>query len=112
MRKLLLLLFLFTLTSNALAEDEKWALVILHFAPSVTSEDFSHVNRDIFVFDSKELCENNIIEQQESYGGIITRDTNNHMVLEQINHPRSEKPQSHIIMVCSKLNFKLIPYSP
>lgn len=105
MRKLLLVLFLFTLTSNALSEDEKWALVIIHLDPSVMSDDFDFVNRAIFVFDSKDLCENNIIEIQESNGGIISRDYNNHMVLEQENPPSGETPQSHIIMVCSKLYF-------
>ena len=67
------------------------------------SDNFEYVNPTIFVYDSKDLCEKEIIKEQESNGGIIKRDPNNLMVLEQDIPPRGNDPQYHSIMVCSEL---------
>tara|TARA_R100001163_G_C4952882_1_gene119897 strand:- start:65 stop:391 length:327 start_codon:yes stop_codon:yes gene_type:complete len=104
MRKLLLLLFLFALTSNALAEENKWALVVIQLNPSVISDEFLFVNKVTNLYNSKEQCETNVIKVQEKNGGTITRDTYNHIQLEIDVSPdrESNTPQLNIIMVCTE----------
>ena len=106
MRKLLLVLFLFTLTSNALAEDEKWALVIVYLNPSVMTEEFEGFNPTVFIYDLRKDCENLLLSWQKDEGGTITRDSENHMVLKIESPPNS--PESHKVFTCSRAEKMLL----
>jgi hypothetical protein len=103
MRKLLLLLFLFTLSSNALAEDEKWALVIVNLNPSVMSNEFKDFYPFTMVYNSKKECEDKLLEYQEKDGGTITRNYFGLMVLDIIFPPREDRPQAHQKFTCNQL---------
>jgi hypothetical protein len=80
MRKLLLVLFLYSLASNALAEDDRWSLV---------SFDLSCVGNDCdltraystFLFDNKKECEIFLLELQEETGGDLLRNIDNQLTL-------------------------------
>jgi len=86
MRKLLLVLFLFlfTLTSNALAEDERWSLVTFDLICVGNDCDLTRTY-NTFLFDNKKECEIFLLETQAEVGGDLVRDKDNQLTLVKSN---------------------------
>ena len=80
MRKLLLVLFLLSLASNALAYEERWSLASFELSCVVNDCDLDRAY-STFLFDNKKECEIFLLELQEETGGDLLRNRDNQLTL-------------------------------
>lgn len=102
MRKLLLVLFLFTLTSNALAEDEKWAYITVWKLANGQLE----VMPNVWTYESQGDCERQIIETAHKNNLKVETITIDNVIKLTLDLPYLDEEYGNIIIhhSCGKIN--------
>ena len=131
MRKLLLVLFLLSLTSNALAEDERWSYIYKlklangqledflsdicdkkndlltdkEFNALLTEEEYFECFNSVWDYPSQEWCESILIEQADKYNLKVQTKKIDNVIKLILEHPYNHRKLGNIIVhhSCSKI---------